>query len=82
MLLDGCVNKGTTEVNSYEHQFFMQDYTCACSVNVYRGFGIKDLNRVEENTNCPAIIASMLPKLNQMIYVEQNGRYVILDWVF
>nr|XP_039272165.1 exosome complex component RRP41-like [Styela clava] len=67
-----CVNAATLAL--IDAGIALKDFVCACSVSVHKSIALKDINRVEENSNCPELMAAMLPKLDQIIYVEQNGR--------
>lgn len=47
---------------------------CASSVSMVNGTPLSDINHVEESAGCPELVAAVLPKIDQIIYMELNGR--------
>ncbi|XP_074644565.1 exosome complex component RRP41-like [Tubulanus polymorphus] len=53
----------------------MQDYVCACSSSYLKDQTIVDMNHLEESSSsCPELIVALLPKSEQMAFVEMNGK--------
>ncbi|XP_076816900.1 exosome complex component RRP41-like [Clavelina lepadiformis] len=52
----------------------MKDYVCACSASLTKGKPVIDINHVEESSDCAELSVAILPKLDQIVYSELNGR--------
>ena len=52
----------------------MKDFVCACSSSYISDTPIVDTNHLEETSGGPEIIVASLPKSDQMVFIEMNGR--------
>lgn len=52
----------------------MKDYVCACSASYLRDSPIVDINYLEESSGSPEITVAVLPKSEQIVFLEMNGR--------
>ena len=52
----------------------MKDYVCACSSSYLEDHPITDINYLEESAGGPEIIVATLPKSDQIVFLEMNGR--------
>lgn len=52
----------------------MKDFVCACSASYLGDSPIVDINYMEESSGSPEIIVSVLPKSEQIVFLEMNGR--------
>ncbi len=52
----------------------MKDYVCACSASFVEDTPIVDINHVEESSAGPEIVVATLPKSDQIVFLEINGR--------
>merc|ERR1711881_582768 len=67
-----CVNAATLAL--IDAGIAMKDFTCACSASIAKATPLIDINRVEESVGCAEFSAAILPKLDQIVYSELNGR--------
>lgn len=52
----------------------MKDYVCACSASYLGDSPIVDINYLEESSGSPEITVAVLPKSEQIVFLEMNGR--------
>jgi exosome complex component RRP41 len=52
----------------------LKDYVCACSASYLRDTSLVDINYLEESSGGPEIIVTTLPKSDQIVFLEMNGR--------
>ena len=52
----------------------MRDYVVACSASFVDDTPIIDVNYVEESSGSPELIVAMLPKSEQMVFLQMNAR--------
>ena len=52
----------------------MKDYVSACSSSFVEDTPIMDINYLEESSAGPEIIVATLPKSDQIVFLEINGR--------
>ena len=52
----------------------LKDYVCACSASFLEDTPISDINYMEESAGGPEMIVATLPKTDQMVFLEMNGR--------
>lgn len=52
----------------------MKDYVSACSASFIEDTPIVDINYLEESSSGPEIIIATLPKSDQIVFLEINGR--------
>lgn len=53
----------------------MKDYVCACSASYIKDTALLDINYFEESSGCAAeLIVATLPKWDQIVLLEMNGR--------
>ena len=52
----------------------LKDYVCACSSSFIDDTPIVDINYLEESTGGPEVVLTLLPKSEQIIFLEMNGR--------
>nr|XP_002131069.1 exosome complex component RRP41-like [Ciona intestinalis] len=67
-----CVNAATLAL--IDAGIAMKDYVCACSASLTKETSLIDINHVEELAGCAEFSAAIMPKLDQIIYSELNGR--------
>ena len=52
----------------------MKDFVCACSASYINDTSVVDINYLEESSGGPEIIVAVLPKSEQIVFLEMNGR--------
>lgn len=52
----------------------MKDYVCASSSSFLNDTTLADINYLEESSGGPEIIVATLPKSDEMVFIEMNGR--------
>ena len=52
----------------------LKDYVCACSAGFLDEKPVVDINYIEESSGAPELIVAILPKSEQIVLVEMNGR--------
>ncbi|KAK3086179.1 hypothetical protein FSP39_014771 [Pinctada imbricata] len=52
----------------------MKDFVCACSASHINDTSVVDINYLEESSGGPEIIVAVLPKSDQIVFLEMNGR--------
>ena len=52
----------------------MRDYVCACSASFIEDSPLVDINFIEESSGAPELIVATLPRSDQMVFTEMNGR--------
>jgi len=52
----------------------MKDLVCACSASFVNDSPITDINYLEESSGSPEITVATLPKSEQIVFLEMNGR--------
>ena len=67
-----CVNAATLAL--IDAGIAMKDFVCSCSASFIKNNALIDINHVEEAANCAEFSAAYLPKLDQIVYSEMNGR--------
>ena len=67
-----CVNAATLAL--IDAGIAMKDFACSCSASLVKSKALIDINHVEESTDCAEFSAAYLPKLDEIIYSEMNGR--------
>ena len=67
-----CVNAATLAL--IDAGIAMKDFVCSCSSSLFKGTALIDINHLEESADCAEFFAAYLPKLDQIVYSEMNGR--------
>lgn len=52
----------------------LKDYVCACSASFVDDTPVRDINYLEESSGGPEVIMATLPKSDQIVFLEMNGR--------
>ena len=52
----------------------LKDYVCACSASFIQDAALTDINYLEESSGSPELIMATLPKSDQIVFIEMNGR--------
>ena len=52
----------------------MKDYVSACSASFVEDTPLVDVNYLEESSGSPELLVAMLPKSEQMVFLQMNAR--------
>lgn len=67
-----CVNAATLAL--VDAGIPLKDYVCACTAGFVRDTPIVDFNHFEESFGGAEVIVATLPRSDQIIFLEMNGR--------